>query len=107
MRVWYAVTTRTGEIGLRSALGASRGDVLRLVLSDGLRLVGLGILAGVPATRLATRALRSQVHDVPAADPVSAAVALGVLVVCATVAASVPAWRASRVAPAVALNSGR
>ena len=103
----YAVTRRTGEIGLRSALGASRGEVLRLVLGDGLRMVALGIVVGAPATWLAARALRSQLHEVPATDPVSVVVALGVLVACATVAVLVPAWRASRVAPAVALNSER
>ncbi|MGH7647402.1 MAG: FtsX-like permease family protein, partial [Gemmatimonadaceae bacterium] len=103
----YAVTRRTGEIGLRTALGASRGAVVRLVLRDGLRLVALGVGAGIPAAWVAARALRSQLHDLPATDPVSMAVALGVLVVCATVAALVPAVRASRVAPAVALTSDR
>lgn len=103
----YAVTRRTGEIGLRSALGASRGDLLRLVLGDGLRMVALGIVVGVPATWLAARALQSQLHDVPATDPVSVVVAVGVLVACATAAVWVPAWRASRVAPAVALASER
>lgn len=103
----YAVTRRTGEIGLRSALGASRGGVLRLILRDGLRLVGLGVAAGLPVAWVAARALQSQLHDVPAADSVSMAVALGVLVVCATVAALVPALRAARVAPAVALTSER
>lgn len=103
----YAVTRRTGEIGLRSALGATRGEVLRLVLGDGLRMVALGILVGAPATWLAARALQSQLHDVPATDPVSVVVALAVLATCATVAVLVPAWRASRVAPAVALNAER
>lgn len=103
----YAVTRRTSEIGLRSALGASRGGLLRLVLGDGLRMVALGIVVGAPATWLAARALQSQLHDVPVTDPVSVVAALGVLVACATLAAFVPAWRASRVAPAVALNSER
>lgn len=103
----YAVTRRTGEIGLRGALGASRAELLRLVLGDGLRMVAFGIIVGAPATWLAARALRSQLHDVPATDPVSVVTALGVLLACATCAALVPAWRASRVAPAVALNSER
>lgn len=81
--------------------------MLRLILRDGLRLVGLGVAAGLPVAWVAARALQSQLHDVPAADPVSMAVALGVLVVCATVAALVPALRAARVAPAVALTSER
>ena len=103
----YAVTRRTGEIGLRSALGASRGELLRLVLGDGLRMVAVGIIVGAPATWLAARALKSQLHDVPATDPVSVVTALGVLLACATLAVLVPAWRASRVAPAVALNNER
>lgn len=103
----YAVTRRTGEIGLRSALGASRGEVVRLILQDGLGLVAFGIIGGLPVAWVAARALRSQLNVAAAGDPVSLAIALGVLVACATVAAMVPALRASRVAPAVALNSER
>ncbi len=103
----YAVTRRTGEIGLRSALGASRGEVLRLILRDGLGLVALGIIGGLPVAWVAARALRSQLNVAAAGDPVSLTIALGVLVVCATVAALVPALRASRLAPAIALGSRR
>jgi predicted permease len=100
----YAITRRTGEIGLRVALGAQRGDVLRMVLMEALRLVGAGIVVGLPIALLAVRLLRSQLHGVEASDPVAIGVALGVLLVSATLAALVPAMRASRVAPLVALR---
>jgi predicted permease len=99
----YAVTRRTAELGLRSALGAGRGEVLRLVLGDGLRLVAVGLLAGVPLALIALRVLRAELHEVPAADPASLGAAAGVIAVCAFAAALVPALRASRVSPAVAL----
>ena len=103
----YAVTRRTGEIGLRCALGASRVEVLRLILRDGLGLVALGIVGGLPLAWVAARALGSQLNLAATGDPVSMAIALGVLVTCATVAALVPALRATRVAPAIALSSAR
>jgi predicted permease len=101
----YAVSRRAGEIGLRVALGAQRGAVIRMVLRDALLLVGIGIVAGIPLTLGASRIIRSQLHGVGPADPVAFVVALGVLALGAVTAALVPAVRASRVAPVVALRA--
>jgi predicted permease len=100
----YAITRRTGEIGLRTALGAQRSDIMWLVLSGALRLVGAGIVVGVPLALAASRLLRGQLHDVPPMDSGSIAAALIVLAASAVVAALVPALRASRVSPLVALQ---
>ncbi|HSA54987.1 MAG TPA: ABC transporter permease [Gemmatimonadaceae bacterium] len=100
----YAITRRTGEIGLRVALGAGRGNVIRLVLGDALRLVFIGVAVGVPLALASTRLLRNQLYGVTAADPVAMGVALAVLLTSAIVAALLPAVRASRVAPVVALR---
>jgi predicted permease len=99
----YAVTRRTAEIGLRSALGADRGDVLRLVLGDGLRLVAFGMIAGIPLALLAAHALRAQLHGVPPTDPLSFGVAALAVIVCGIAASLVPAYRAARVSPLLAL----
>jgi ABC-type antimicrobial peptide transport system permease subunit len=101
----YAVRRRTAEIGLRSALGAQRNDVLRLVLSDALGLVLGGMVVGVPLALASARLLRAQLHGVGAVDPVSIGLALLVLVVSALVAALLPALSASRVSPLVALRA--
>src|SRR5512143_584281 len=101
----YAITRRTGEIGLRVALGAQRGDVVRMVVFEALRLVALGLVVGVPVALVSTRLLRAQLHGVDAVDPVSIGVAVGVLVSSAVVAVTLPAMRASRVSPIVALRA--
>jgi predicted permease len=101
----YAITRRTSEIGLRVALGAQRGDVVRMVLFDALRLVGFGLVIGLPVALMSTRLLRTQLHGVDAADPVSILVAVGVLTASAVVAVMLPALRAARVSPIVALRA--
>jgi putative ABC transport system permease protein len=101
----YAITRRTGELGLRAALGAQRGDVMRMVLSEALRLVAAGMIIGVPLALASARLLRTQLHGVAPVDPVSIAVALLVLSASAVVAAVVPAWRASKVSPLGALQA--
>ena len=100
----YAIARRTGEIGLRVALGAQRSNVIGMVLRDALRLVLLGVLIGVPLALGATRLLQSQLHDVDAADPLVIALCLAVLSLSAVLAALLPALRAARVAPLVALR---
>jgi predicted permease len=101
----YAITRRTGEIGLRVALGARQADVIRLVLFDALRLVAGGLVIGVPLALASTRFLRAQLHGVGTIDPASVAVAIGVLAISGVVAVTLPALRASRVSPIVALKA--
>ena len=100
----YAITRRTGEIGLRVALGAQRADVVRMVLFEALKLVGVGLVTGLPLALLSTRLLKTQLHDVATTDPLSIALAVGVLTTSAVLAVLLPAMRASRVSPIVALR---
>ena len=102
----YAIVRRTGEIGLRVALGAQRGDVIRLVLGDALALVAMGIGVGVPSALASSRLLQSQLHGVGASDPAALVIALSVLTASALIAALIPALRASRVPPLIALREG-
>jgi predicted permease len=101
----YAISRRTSEIGLRVALGAERGRIVRMVLRDALRLVAVGLAIGVPLALAATRLLEAQLHGVSPDDPVSLAVAVVVLLAAAIVAALLPATRAANVAPIVALHA--
>jgi predicted permease len=100
----YAVACRTNEIGIRMALGASRGDVRRMVLADSLRMVGAGVLVGVPAAWGVGRYLESQLFGLEPLDPTTAVAALAALSAIAVVAAMLPARRASRINPLAALR---
>jgi putative ABC transport system permease protein len=95
----YSVAQRLREMGIRIALGANQGQVLGLVLRDGVRLGGLGILVGVAGAMGATRLLSSQLYGVKAIDPSVFAIVALVLVAIATSAAYLPARRAARVDP--------
>jgi len=100
----YAVTRRTAEIGLRVALGAQRGDVIRLVLTDAMTVVIVGVAVGIPAALGAAQLLKAQLYGVSTSDPLAISVAVGVLVASAAGATLVPALRASRVAPLLSLR---
>jgi ABC-type lipoprotein release transport system permease subunit len=102
--VSYQVTARTRELGIRMALGASRNDVLALVLRSGVVLAGAGVLFGLAGALAATRALKSLLVGVSVSDPVTFAVSALFLALVALVASFVPAYRASRVDPMVALR---
>jgi putative ABC transport system permease protein len=99
------VTQRTRELGIRFALGASRGDVLRLVLGQGAVLVGIGLAAGLLGAFVASRALRSVLYNVAPLDPAALISALLTLSLVALIACFVPARRASRVDPIEALRA--
>ena len=101
----YSVAQRTYEIGVRTALGADSGTVLRMVLAQGLKLVLGGLLLGLVASLASTRVLRSLVHGVGTADPVAFAAAGLLLVGVAAVASAIPALRAARIDPIVALRA--
>jgi ABC-type antimicrobial peptide transport system permease subunit len=100
----YAIARRTSEIGLRVALGAGRGTVLRMVLGDALRVVAIGVVIGLPLALASSQLLRTQLHGVGTTDTVAIVLALLVLTTSAIVAALLPALRASRVPPLVALR---
>lgn len=99
------VRQQTRDIGVRLALGATARDVRRLVLGDALRVVGAGSLIGFVGSIIAGRVLSAQLFGVSPIDPVSLAAAAGLLLTIAAVAAHVPARRATRIDPAVALRN--
>jgi predicted permease len=101
----FAVAQRTREIGVRMALGARRSGIAALVVRDAIGVVGAGLLAGVIAAVATGRMLRSLLFDVSLADPAIAALVLGVLAVVTLIAVVMPARRAARVDPIVALRS--
>jgi putative ABC transport system permease protein len=101
----YSVAQRTQEIGIRMAVGAQRRDVLELVLSGGLKLVAIGIALGLTGAFALTRMLETMLFGVTAHDPVVFAGNAALLIVVAGVACAVPALRATRVDPIVALRA--
>lgn len=101
----YGVAQRTREIGIRMALGATRGAVLRLVLRQGLRAVALGLLAGIGGALIASRLLSASLFGVNGNDLMTYGVACLLLAVTAAIAALIPARRASQVNPMEALRT--
>jgi putative ABC transport system permease protein len=102
----FSVTQRTREIGIRMALGGQRRDVLQLVLRQSGRLVLVGILVGLPIAFAATRLLGTTLYGVGVTDPATYLLVIAVLGFAAFLASLLPALRASRVDPIVALHHG-
>jgi ABC-type antimicrobial peptide transport system permease subunit len=100
----YAVAQRTNEIGIRMALGADPGTVVRMVLRETAVLIAIGLAAGVPATLACARLIQSKLFGLKPADPVTLAGAVGIMSVVAIASGYLPARRASRVDPLVALR---
>ena len=104
--VSFAVAQRTREIGVRVALGATRGDVLRLVVGQGMGILVVGGVLGIVAALAATRVLRALLYDVAPSDPVTFAAIVALLGLAVAVASWLPARRATRIAPVEALREG-
>jgi ABC-type antimicrobial peptide transport system permease subunit len=102
----FAAGQRTKEIGLRVALGASPGSVVRLVVRQGLAIAAAGLAAGVAGALLATRFLKSMLYDVAPSDPLTFAGIVAVLAVTVLLASWIPARRAAGVQPMEALREG-
>jgi predicted permease len=100
----YAVVRRTSEIGIRLALGARQSQVLALVLNSAMRMLALGTLFGLPAAWATSRVVSSMLFGLTADDPATIAGAVTVLLVTGLVAAYIPARRATRIEPLVALR---
>lgn len=100
----YSVSQRTGEIGLRMALGAATGDILKLVIGQGLPLIVIGLVLGLAGAFLLSRLLSSILYQVSPTDPVMFALVSLLLVGVALLACFLPAWRATKINPLLALR---
>jgi predicted permease len=100
----YSVAGRTREIGIRMALGAQRRRVLAMILQEAGKLVIFGVLLGVPAAFLSSRLVASMLFGLSRTDPVSMAIVIAILVCIALLASFIPARRATKVDPMIALR---
>jgi ABC-type antimicrobial peptide transport system permease subunit len=101
----YSVSRRTREIGVRVALGATASDVRRMVLGQGLRTIAVGVAVGAAAALALTRVVGAMLYGVPAHDPVTFGGVTLLLVAVTLLACYLPARRATKVDPMVALRS--
>jgi ABC-type antimicrobial peptide transport system permease subunit len=100
----YGVARRTSEIAIRLALGAQRRDVMVLILREGTAVVIAGLLAGGGVAWMATRLIASRLHGIELQDPITLALAVGLLLAVALLACVLPARRASKLDPIQALH---
>src|SRR5207247_964587 len=103
----YTVARRTSEIGIRMALGARGPQVLWLVLRESLELVTLGVVIGIPLVFAFARLISSQLYGIPKGDPLTICAAMAVQASIAAIASYIPARRATKVDPMVALHYER
>jgi macrolide transport system ATP-binding/permease protein len=101
----YTVARRTGEIGIRMALGARRGNVIGMVLRQVIVMAAVGLAIGVPVAYASAHLVRSFLYGIKPNDPLAVGIAVGILMTAAIVAGYAPARRASRIDPMVALRS--
>jgi len=100
----YSVSQRRQEIGVRVALGAERGDVLRLIVGHGLRLAAIGVVFGLAGAFATTRVIRTELYNVTPTDPVSFVGVAMFLTLVALLASYIPARRAMAVDPLIAIR---
>jgi putative ABC transport system permease protein len=100
----YSVSRRTREIGVRVALGARSRDVLTMILTQGIRTILIGIAIGLAGSFALTRTLSSLLFGVTATDPLTFAAVIALLIATALLACYIPARRATKVDPMVALR---
>ncbi|HTV56088.1 MAG TPA: ABC transporter permease, partial [Terriglobia bacterium] len=100
----YSASQRTHEIGIRMALGAEPGDIWRIVFGQGLTIVGVGVLIGIIGSLAITRVMASMLYGISAHDPLTYAVVAFIIAAVALLACYVPAHRATKVDPIVALR---
>jgi putative ABC transport system permease protein len=100
----YSATQRTHEIGIRMALGAQRVDALKLIVGQGMRLAFIGIVIGLLGSIALTRFIETLLFEVRASDPLTYALIASLIVVVSALACYLPARRASKVDPLVALK---
>jgi putative ABC transport system permease protein len=100
----YTTSQRTREIGIRLALGAQRGDVMKLVVGQGMKLALIGVALGLPASFALTRLIKSLLFGIGSADPLAFSAAVLMLAIAALLACYIPARRAAKVDPMVALR---
>lgn len=102
--IGYTVTQQTHELGIRAALGASRGSLLQMVLRRGMRLTGIGLGIGFVGALILTRLLNSLLFGISPRDPVTLLATGAVLTAVAALACYIPARRAATVDPLIALR---
>ena len=100
-----SVTERTREIGVRLALGASRGNILALVVRQGMTLTGLGVVIGLTGAVAATQAIVTLLFGISRLDPITYLGVIALLTGVSVIACWVPAWRAARVDPSITLRA--
>ena len=102
----FGVSQRAREIGIRMALGAARGEVVRLIVGQGIKIAAVGVAFGLVAAFAATRVMQSLLYDVAPSDPLTFVAIVTLIGVAAVMASWIPARRAARVDPVETLREG-